>query len=459
MLWALALLPYFSFLRLELVLTDELLSAQYFISYLILLFAWVLSGPLTAAVLSFLVSAISIYLFLITKEPTFLFQLVLYAVFYVVMVFYLLDIQRKNNDKQITGEKLIEDARRVQDETVKKGQLKAALEKKVERFLGLRRFSEELKEIKDIEGVARRIVKEVYGTLGKAEECVLYLVNESQQQLSLVASQSSAGSVVKEKEGSLFDRWVMKKSQGLLVNDLQNDFRFPREKKTDGKSMRSVCAGPLMTGNKVLGVLRVSAPDAGAFSTDDLHLLDIFSNLGSVTLKNMLLYSKMQEMATHDGLTGLYLSRFFLARLSEERRRADETRKPFALIIADVDHFKRTNDEYGHSAGDIVLKNIASVITKCIDTSDLAARYGGEEFLILLPNRNKKEAMRVAEKLRAAIETNKFMFRRVEERVTASLGVASYPEDARTDEELIRIADRYLYESKRLGRNRVCGST
>ena len=442
----------------ELVLTDELLSAQYFISYLILLFAWVLSGPLTAAALSFLVSAISIYLFLITKEPAFLFQLVLYAAFYMVMVFYLLDIQRKNNDKQITREKLIEDVRWIRDETVKKDQLKIALEKKVERFLGLRRFSEELKEIKDIEGVAQRIVKQVYGTLGKAEECVLYLVNESQQQLSLIASQSATGSVVKEKEGSLFDQWVMKKSQGLLINDSQNDFRFPQEKKADGGHVRSVCAGPLMTGNKVLGVLRVSALDAGAFSTDDLRLLDIFSNLGSVTLKNMLLYAKMQEMATHDGLTGLYLGRYFLTRLSEEHRRADYTRKPFALIIADIDHFKRTNDEYGHSAGDIVLKNIASVITKCIETSDLAARYGGEEFLILLPNRNKKEARKAAEKLRAAIEANKFVFRRIEARVTASLGVASYPEDARTDEELIRVADKYLYESKRLGRNRVCGS-
>jgi diguanylate cyclase len=228
--------------------------------------------------------------------------------------------------------------------------------------------------------------------------------------------------------------------------------------KTISQRPRSICANPLMTGNKVLGVVRASAASPNIFSTDDLRLLDIFSNLGSVTLKNLLLYAKMEEMAVHDSLTGLYLNRYFKERLSEERRRADYGRKLFSLIMIDVDHFKKCNDNYGHSAGDIVLKNIASIILSCLESVDLAARYGGEEFIVLLPNKNKKEASAVAEAIRLKIETHPFIFRRVETHVTASLGVVAYPEEGGDEEELLRKVDQCLYHAKRLGRNRVCGN-
>ena len=435
------------------------MGAHYFVSYLILVFAWVLSGPLTAAALSFLISGISLYLFLITKEPAYLLQLFYYAVFYIGMVFYLLGVQKKNNNKQLAREKLIEESHWLQVEIDKKDLLKKALEKKIERFLGLSKFSEQLKEAKDVETAAKEIAQKAYDALEKAEECVLYLVNENRQKLSLIAGESSGGIIIKEKEGSIFDQWVMKNSQGLMIEDSRNDFRFPAETRLEYQRLRSVCASPLMTGNKILGVVRASASAQGVFNADDLRLLDIFSNLGSVTLKNLLLYTRMKEMAIHDSLTGLYLKRYFEERLSEEKKRADYNKVSFGLVLIDIDHFKRYNDEYGHSAGDIVLKNISSVIEKCIEPADFAARYGGEEFVVLLPNKNKKEAHAIAEKLRTAIESSKFVFRRMEGRVTASLGAVAYPSDGRSEEELIRSADKYLYQAKHMGRNKVCGSS
>jgi len=411
-----------------------------------------------AAVLSFLFSAISLYIFLVTKEPAFLLQLLLYAALYLSTVIYLLNIQKKNNDKQILKEKLTEDIHWTQEEIGRKEALKKELEKKIDRFMDLRKFSEELKGIKDIETAAQRIVKEAREILSKADECVLYLVNENQQQLSLVASQSSDRGIVKEKNGTLFDQWVMKKAQGLMIEDTANDFRFPAERITSTQHPRSICANPMMIGNKVLGVVRVSAVEAGIFSAEDLRLLDIFSNLSSVTLKNILLYAKMEEMAIQDSLTGLYLNRYFKERFFEERRRADHGRKSFALIMIDVDHFKQCNDDYGHSAGDIVLKSIASIILSCLEPVDLAARYGGEEFIVLLPNKNKKEAMAVAEEMRSKIQAYPFVFRRVDVHITASFGVVDYPQEVGTEEELLRTADRYLYRAKSLGRNRVCGN-
>jgi len=455
--WFLAILPYVTILRFDFYLSDQLIAAYYFISYLVLLFAWVLSGPTVAAVLSFLFSAVSLYIFLVTKEPAFLLELFFYAVFYLSAVSFLSSVQKKNNNRQIVKEKLTEDIHWTQAEASRKDVLKTALNKKIDRLMNLREFSEELKVVKDVQTASQRIVKEAYEILGKADACILYLVNESQQQLSLVAGQSSNDAIVKETNGTVFDQWVMKKAKGLLIADTANDFRFSAEPLTTASRPRSVCANPMMTGNKVLGVVSASAMKPGIFNTEDLRLLDIFSDLGSVTLKNLLLHARMEEMATHDGLTGLYLNRYFKERFSEEWRSADDRRGSFALIMMDVDFFKKCNDTYGHSAGDIVLKNIASIIRSCLDFKDCAARYGGEEFIVLLPDKNKKEAMAVAEQIRSKIEAHPFVFRRIKARTTVSLGVVAYPEKTGTDEALLRMADEALYRAKSLGRNRVCG--
>ena len=455
--WLVVLVSYLSFLRLDLYLSDQFLSAHTFASYLILLLGWAFSGPAVTAVISFLLSGICVYLFLVTKEPAYLLQVLFYAFYYVLVVFYFLKVQRRTNSKRILHEKLIEDAHGTEEEIEKKDRFKKALEMKITLFLGIRRFSETLKGLTDTTVAGKKITGEAFEALGKAEECVLYLVNENEQKLFLSAARSREKNGVVEKEGNRFDQWVMKRSQGLVIEDSRNDFRFPADVKTDLKHPRSVCASPLMTGNKVLGVLRATASAPGMFHAEDLRLLDIFSNLGSVALKNMLLYAKMQEMADHDGLTGLYLHRYFRKKLSQECLRAEGVRESFALILCDIDHFKQCNDSYGHSAGDIVLKNIASVLSEGLGPRDLAARYGGEEFIALLPDKGRKEALQIAEKLRAGIEAKQFIFRRNQSHVTASFGVAVYPEDGRNEETLLQKADHYLYQAKHLGRNRVCG--
>ena len=379
-------------------------------------------------------------------------------ILFVVMVYFLLKVQKTTNDQQIAIEKCAEEIHGIQEEHHKKEALVGALNKKIERYLELQRFSEELKKLSGIEESAQKIVNEIAAAFSKAEGCALYLVDETRQELSLVAALQADGASVKEKEGTLFDHWVLKRGLGVMITDSQNDFRFPSDGRAKFKHLRSICISPLITENRVLGVVRIHSNEPSFFSSDDLRLLDIFSSLGAVTLKNILLYQKMGELAVRDSLTGLYLNRYFQERLVEEIQRSHASEDFFSIILLDIDHFKNYNDAYGHSAGDIVLRNIALVISNCLGPIDLAARYGGEEFILLLPHKGKKEALAVAERIRSEIEKNRFSIRRVEKSVTASIGVVTFPKVGNTKEELLWTVDKNLYEAKNSGRNRVCGS-
>ena len=323
--------------------------------------------------------------------------------------------------------------------------------------MDLHQFAETLKGVPTVPQLAHRVVDEAHLLVPAAEDCALYLIDEKNEKLSWAASSSNVAERFHDKQPSVFDEWAMRRARPLIIEDSQTDFRFSTESKR-ADVLRSVCASPLMTENKVLGVLRASASRMNAFSSDDLHALDIISGLAAVTLRNRLLYDKTEELAIRDGLTGLYLNRYFHERLSEEVKRSHMKGKTFSLILLDIDNFKHYNDEFGHSAGDLVLKNVASTVLRCLEPSDLGARYGGEEFALVLPNKGAREARQTAEKIRASIEEEKFVVRRVQGTVTTSIGFATYPENGLTTEALLRAADENLYEAKKKGRNRVCGS-
>jgi diguanylate cyclase (GGDEF)-like protein len=159
----------------------------------------------------------------------------------------------------------------------------------------------------------------------------------------------------------------------------------------------------------------------------------------------------LEKLSVTDGLTGLANHRSLMQRLDEETTRAKRTGRPFCVIMADVDFFKKYNDEFGHPAGDEVLKQIALILKEATRTVDCVARYGGEEFSALLPETSAEGAMEVAERMRARVAAAPFAGREV----TMSLGVAEFPTDAGTAERIIAVADKALYEAKRTGRNRV----
>lgn len=169
-----------------------------------------------------------------------------------------------------------------------------------------------------------------------------------------------------------------------------------------------------------------------------------------------LTYDKLLEEAHTDGLTKCYNKMFFNNQLELEVKKCKVTGKPLSLIIFDLDHFKKLNDNYGHDAGDYVLKEKARLIRENgIRQGDVFARYGGEEFCILLPNTNLKQGFEIAERLRKLVEKHEFIYDGKRLPVTASIGVADYRQGVENGTDLFKRADSSVYKSKEGGRNQV----
>lgn len=164
---------------------------------------------------------------------------------------------------------------------------------------------------------------------------------------------------------------------------------------------------------------------------------------------------KLEILSITDELTGCYNRRFFMLRLKEEFSKAKRHGTPLSLVLFDLDHFKRINDTYGHSAGDEVLKRVADLMRRSIRIEDVLARYGGEEFVILSSLTNKEGAYSLAERIRKLIEENPVEYEGREIRFTISGGVSSINEDIIGPEALIKVADTRLYKAKEMGRNLI----
>lgn len=185
--------------------------------------------------------------------------------------------------------------------------------------------------------------------------------------------------------------------------------------------------------------------------------------LGSIALKFLpqgdterLTYDKLQEEANTDGLTRCYNKMYFNKKLDLEVKKSKITADPLSLVIFDLDHFKHLNDNYGHDAGDYVLKEMASLLRdNGIRKNDTFARYGGEEFVVLLPQTNLKQAFEIAERLRKLVESHEFTYDGQRLPVAASIGVADYREGVSTGTDLFKRADQAVYQSKEGGRNQV----
>jgi diguanylate cyclase (GGDEF)-like protein len=162
---------------------------------------------------------------------------------------------------------------------------------------------------------------------------------------------------------------------------------------------------------------------------------------------------RVKQLAYLDGLTGIFNRRFFELRVVEEIDRARRFNGGMAVLMVDIDQFKRLNDEFGHLLGDEVLRQVSSMFHQQLRKIDVVCRYGGEEFAILLSQTNPQHALAVAEKLRRLVET--WQFPGVPQSVTISAGVATYPDHGTTRDELVKSADAGLYAAKQGGRNRV----
>ena len=218
-----------------------------------------------------------------------------------------------------------------------------------------------------------------------------------------------------------------------------------------------VCV-PLAAYGDTMGFVYIECPSPGVAAMVDANTssLQALIELASISIAGLNLRARLEQQSIRDGLTGLFNRHFMEIALDRELRRAARHRKPLAIMMMDIDHFKQFNDTYGHDAGDTVLRELGDTLLQAVRNEDILCRYGGEEFVAILPELSLDAAMERAEHLRRVVSEIRVRNRGESLReVTLSIGVAVYPQHAETLEEIMRAADRALYEAKHLGRNRV----
>nr|WP_246325187.1 sensor domain-containing diguanylate cyclase [Dissulfurirhabdus thermomarina] len=204
-----------------------------------------------------------------------------------------------------------------------------------------------------------------------------------------------------------------------------------------------------------VGALAVAARRPGAFHRVRREILELIAAQMAVKIDQARAHEEIRRMATSDGLTGLANHRTFQHAFDMMLARAGRRGGKMALILCDIDHFKRVNDTYGHPFGDRVLREVAGVLRGAVRKVDLAARYGGEEFAVLLEDADLGGARRLAERIRTGVARLRFPLEGREVRVSISLGIAVFPEDGHDKGVLVERADQALYQAKAGGRNRA----
>jgi diguanylate cyclase (GGDEF)-like protein len=222
--------------------------------------------------------------------------------------------------------------------------------------------------------------------------------------------------------------------------------------------VKSELAVPLIKEDKVLGVLNVESDREGLLGENDIRLLKALSGSIAIAIDNARLHAEVKRIAMTDAVSGLANRRAFDEVLEAEITRASRYHHPLSLIILDLDSFKEYNDRWGHPAGDVRLREMADLLRLNVRDPDVAARYGGEEFAIILPSTSKTGAIKLAERLRQSAEESAPSPKNMGHPIpgyTISLGVATFPDDASSLEELLLMADNAELTAKRLGKNRV----
>jgi diguanylate cyclase (GGDEF)-like protein len=412
---------------------------------------------LTLLFLSYIVVAAYIVFFL-KRQPFILapfFLSVALIVFYLVRRHfakrYRVELQKQNLQEKLNV---------LNDDNIRESGNNAALNAKILRYKGLKKIAEEINQSLDLDTVADSLSMLAFSLISNNKgTCLLYLLDNQRQKLSLLKTKKEDKSlVIKAKEGDIFDLWVLKHAQPLLMEDVKRDFRFDVEKlkEQELRPIGSLVSAPFTSENKFLGILRLDNPTANSYTQEDLRFLVTLCDLGAVALENSQLFLMTQDLAIHDELTGLYTKGYFLERLREECQRSLRRNLVFSLLMLDIDLFKNYNDKFGHTAGDMVLKNLSLCLVEYLKEKNcLISRFGGEEFCILLMGLKREETLEVAEGLRRQVQEQRMLLRRQETNITVSIGLTVFPINGTDENELIRTADMAMYKAKQAGRNRV----
>ncbi len=290
--------------------------------------------------------------------------------------------------------------------------------------------------------------------LVSADRALVWIMDQESGELSPAAALPDFG---------MYENEVAKYGEGL-IGHAATRFR-PRiiadSARDTRRGRREIASGawllyPIVVHEQLLGIAHWIRAVNRPFTSEDLSRLDSLVPQAAVALENVRIREVMHNLASTDGLTGLWNHRRMHDLLREEMKRSMRYHRALSVLMLDVDSFKTFNDTYGHPQGDQLLRGIADILRSNVRAVDHVGRYGGEEFLAILPETSKDDACRMAERIRTAVEELAFIVVEGREiRRTVSVGVASYPEDALSPSDIVQRADDALYRAKRAGKNRV----
>ncbi|MBI2817789.1 MAG: sensor domain-containing diguanylate cyclase [Acidobacteria bacterium] len=306
-----------------------------------------------------------------------------------------------------------------------------------------------------------QVIMEKISSLFRPDTWSLLLVDEHTGELYFEIATGEAAESLKDvrlKPGEGIAGWVATHGEPLVIADVYSDKRFaPRLDELTSMKTRSVVCVPVKSQDRVLGVIEL-VNCLGQFSMDDedLFRLQALADYAAIAIENARIVLQIHELTITDDCTKLYNSRHLHSVVESEIYRSTRYEYEFALIFIDLDHFKQVNDRYGHLRGSKLLAEVGQLIKAHLRMIDYAFRYGGDEFVVLLPQTCKAHTLVVARRLHRLIARHVFLREEgLNINITASLGVAGFPDDAKSKAELIRLADEAMYLVKNTSRNGI----
>jgi len=292
----------------------------------------------------------------------------------------------------------------------------------------------------------------------------LLLVDEIKHELYFELAVGKGAQALKDvriQMGQGIAGWVAQNDEAVIVPDVSQDTRF--FSKVDEKTKmetRSIVAVPVRYRDHCLGVIElVNCVGSEGFQERDLALLEALADFAAIALENARHVKRIHELTITDDCTNLYNARHMDFILETEIYRSQRYGYEFSLVFIDLDHFKNINDTHGHLVGSKLLAEVGQMVKTACRRIDFAFRYGGDEFVIVLPQASKENAYIVARRLHRMIgETSWLNSEGMDIHFTASIGVASYPSDAKTKVELLHLADEAMYHVKNTTRNGVAAA-
>ncbi len=257
-------------------------------------------------------------------------------------------------------------------------------------------------------------------------------------------------------QGTPLEEVISNMEYGIYPSSTGSDFPMPAFTAPGGNG-RCLCLPLVGAGNKAVGVVAIADPVGGHPTPKELQLLIILTTMIAVSLEN----SYLIQIATRDGLTDLYIRTIFEIRLREELARLKRHGGVFSILMTDVDQFKGINDQYGHSGGDAVLKELAVIFKRYLRADvDLVFRYGGDEFMTIMVNTGAAEAMKIARRIHEQCAVHTFLAPEAAVTVTISSGLLTVSDTGNLNEkDLIGKVDKLLYEAKHRGKNQICAES